>query len=401
MQTKVIDYESSLRNQVAATSQEQTITKHEVGGPSALEASELILAGVLAWQLLAARVGAFLSERFNPWAPVVETEETLPGSLSEEESFEAFAAALNTGPGADPPPVAESPGAVPCPDREECAQPSRLETFFTTAPEETGSLRKLFGSVGRCNNEAARSLIFEELLIRIQSLKELADLPELKPAWQMSAMLEGVLNSLASKPGNLTPSCLRTVASGLDLLTELCVSGVPSCLAANPPVRLLAVDDDAICRIAISSALKKVFTAPELAVDGKTAFALADKEKFDMIFLDVEMPGMNGFELCAKIRQTPDNGQTPVVFVTSHSDFNSRAQLPLAGAQDLIAKPFMSFEVALKALTFVLRGRLAASRKPVEAAAKSPDRPKPAVRDTKMSQQPVDLYLNSQVGAMG
>lgn len=284
---------------------------------------------------------------------------------------------------------------MPCQAREERAKPVRLETFFSTAPEEIGSLRKLFGRVGRCADETGRRQIFEELLTRIRTLKELADLPEVKPAWQMAATLEGVLNSLASKPGNLTPSCLRTVASGLDLLTELCVPGVRACLATNPPVRLLAVDDDAICRLAIANALKRVFNAPELAVDGKSAFDLADKEKFDMIFLDIEMPGMNGFELCTKIRQTPENEQTPVVFVTSHSDFNSRAQLPLAGGQDLIAKPFMSFEVALKAFTFILRGRLAESRKSEKGRVNPPSRANITVPDKKLILEPEDLRWDS------
>src|SRR5262249_29312307 len=133
-------------------------------------------------------------------------------------------------------------------------------------------------------------------------------------------------------------------------------------LANNPPPRFLVVDDDTICRYAVATALKKIFTEPELASDGAAALALAEQEKFDVIFLDIEMPGMDGFELCGKIRTTANNQNTPVVFVTSHSDFDSRLNSTIVGAQDLIAKPFLSFEIALKALTFLLRGRLDAER---------------------------------------
>ena len=75
---------------------------------------------------------------------------------------------------------------------------------------------------------------------------------------------------------------------------------------------------------------------------------LRKRERFDLIFLDVEMPGLTGLELCVKIRAMEPNRSTPIVFVTSHSDFGSRAQSALSGGNDFIAKPFLLVEVALK-----------------------------------------------------
>jgi CheY-like chemotaxis protein len=87
---------------------------------------------------------------------------------------------------------------------------------------------------------------------------------------------------------------------------------------------------------------------------------LAEATAYDAIFLDVEMPGMDGFELCTRIHATTSNRITPVVFVTRHADFDARAKSSLTGARDLIGKPFLTFEVALKALTLVLNRRLQA-----------------------------------------
>jgi DNA-binding response OmpR family regulator len=70
------------------------------------------------------------------------------------------------------------------------------------------------------------------------------------------------------------------------------------------------------------------------------------------------MPGMDGFELCTKIRALPTNKTTPIIFVTSLTDFKSRAKSSLSGGTDLIAKPFMFIELTVKALTHVLRGRV-------------------------------------------
>ena len=133
-------------------------------------------------------------------------------------------------------------------------------------------------------------------------------------------------------------------------------------------MRVLAVDDDAVCRHAISFALKKVLNPPDLASDGKAGLALAVKLPYDVIFLDVEMPGMDGFELCSRIRATAANRATPMVFVTRHSDFGSRAKSSLSGGCDLIGKPFMPFELAVKALTIILDRRL---REPMQASPRS------------------------------
>ena len=67
------------------------------------------------------------------------------------------------------------------------------------------------------------------------------------------------------------------------------------------------------------------------------------------------MPGLTGLELCVKIRAKEPNRSTPIVFVTSHSDFGSRAQSALSGGNDFIAKPFLLVEVALKALTWLFK----------------------------------------------
>ena len=80
----------------------------------------------------------------------------------------------------------------------------------------------------------------------------------------------------------------------------------------------------------------------DLGMLGETAY--------DLVFLDVDMPGMNGFELCTKLRALARNKTTPVVFVTSLTDFESRANSTMSGGNDLIAKPFLFMELAVKAL---------------------------------------------------
>ena len=70
------------------------------------------------------------------------------------------------------------------------------------------------------------------------------------------------------------------------------------------------------------------------------------------------MPGMTGFELCEKIHSRSMNAKTPVVFVTSLTDFETRAQSTKSGGVDLIAKPVLLIEVAVKALTHLLKSQV-------------------------------------------
>jgi CheY-like chemotaxis protein len=136
----------------------------------------------------------------------------------------------------------------------------------------------------------------------------------------------------------------------------------------EPPVRILAVDDDPIARRTISNALQLCFGRPDCADSGEKALERAAEKPYDVIFLDVVMPGMDGFEACARIRQTPLNGNTPVVFVTSNDDAESRERARDAGGNGYISKPVLPVEIGLTALNFALRGRLSQRAAPTELA---------------------------------
>jgi DNA-binding response OmpR family regulator len=118
------------------------------------------------------------------------------------------------------------------------------------------------------------------------------------------------------------------------------------------------VEDEAISRHAVIWALEKAKLKAVGIEDPAAAYDLLTKQRFDLIFLDVGLPGMSGFELCSKLRQLPAHKNTPVVFVTGLNDFESRAKSTISGGNDLIAKPFLPLEVAVKALMYVMRGRL-------------------------------------------
>ena len=125
-----------------------------------------------------------------------------------------------------------------------------------------------------------------------------------------------------------------------------------------PAVNVLVVDDQAISCRSIVYALEKAQLRSVSVEDPNAAFKLLSENHYDLVFLDVDMPGMTGFELCAKLRSLPAHQKTPVVFVTVLSDFENRTSSRMAGGDDFIAKPFLHIELAVKALIHVLRGKL-------------------------------------------
>jgi CheY-like chemotaxis protein len=238
--------------------------------------------------------------------------------------------------------------------------PPILKCDTQTATSIRGTLTlvaEVFHKLNRSSDEVERLTFLRELLTHVQSVKESSGLTPLRSVWLVSTGLLGLLKQISIQPANMSTSALRTIAVAIDSLELLSTRTVRTDLATEPPIRLLSVDDDAMSRRAIASALKKILAEPDMAGDGPGALVLAEQRAYDVIFLDIEMPGMNGFELCSKIRQTQCNRTTPIVFVTHHFDFDSRAKSVLAGAHELIAKPFLAFEISLKALTLVLKTR--------------------------------------------
>jgi DNA-binding response OmpR family regulator len=89
-----------------------------------------------------------------------------------------------------------------------------------------------------------------------------------------------------------------------------------------------------------------------------TSLSALGVQGFDLIFLDVGLPEMNGFELCAKIRALPLHEKTPIIFITGMATFQNRVQSSLSGGNDFVGKPFNISELGLKALIWVFKGQL-------------------------------------------
>jgi len=259
-------------------------------------------------------------------------------------------------------PPAQAPGRPTTGEEDVEFQADLRKSFIESFPGTLAAARGLLQGLIKSNDEAARVKQAQELYRRIHSLSANAGITGMLQIAQMADALEALLKELYEKPKNITASTLRTVALAVDFLAilfERCaLPEKQEALAA----KVLVVDDEAISRRAITYALEKAKLKCVSLEDPLAAYKLLSEDKFDLIFLDVDMPVMNGFELCTKLRTLPAYKKTPVVFVTSLNDFDSRANSTMSGGNDFIAKPFLFIELAVKALVYVLRGKLGAAK---------------------------------------
>ena len=238
------------------------------------------------------------------------------------------------------------------------------QAFVESTPNSLSGLRaqvkallRYEGNEADSGSHQGREIILFELYQAAHSVTGNAGIAGFGRIANMSAALEALFKELLESPRNLTPSVVRTVAQAVDSLGVLFDHAAQDERSPLPPT-ILVVDDEATSRMAVLSGLEKA-QLKGISVDNPhAALELARKNPYDLIFLDVDMPGINGFDLCTRLRALPLHAKTPVVFVTVLNDFQSRALSVMSGGNDLIAKPFLLIELAVKAMTYVIKGQL-------------------------------------------
>ena len=274
-------------------------------------------------------------------------------------------------PAAVPPPGAAGlvPPAGAVSGSETVVQAELQQRFLATAPKSLGEMRaRLISFVKSPQAEESRAHL-AQLDRTLQTLTGTAGVVGFRAIAELSGALEVLVKTLIERPASINPSSIRTVAHSLDFLSELTQHAIPGREEAHLPPIVLVLDDDQISRRVLRTGLEKANLRSILYADPTAALEVLRENSFTLIISDVEMPAMKGFDFCARLREFPANKNTPVVFVTGLTDFDTRKQSILSGGSDLIAKPFLSIELAVKALTYVLKEQFRQASLGTEAGA--------------------------------
>ena len=103
---------------------------------------------------------------------------------------------------------------------------------------------------------------------------------------------------------------------------------------------ILLVDDEPTIRYLLRASLEGRGYRLIEADDGPSALQSAQSELPDLILLDIALPGLNGLEVCHRLKDDPATATTPVLLLTGYVDQTNREAAERAGAQGFIAKPF-------------------------------------------------------------
>ncbi len=115
---------------------------------------------------------------------------------------------------------------------------------------------------------------------------------------------------------------------------------------ADRPVRVLVVEDHPISQEFARDSLSRMGHEVSVATDGAEAVAMVQREHFDAILMDVQMPGMDGLEATRRIREIPREKATPIIAMTAHTRQEERQRCLDAGMNAVLTKPIDRREIS-------------------------------------------------------
>lgn len=108
--------------------------------------------------------------------------------------------------------------------------------------------------------------------------------------------------------------------------------------------KILLVEEDLPTAAQMTFLLTDAGYDVKVAFNGRSGLEMATSQKFDLILLDVRLPGISGFDICCDLKQRHISYRTPIVFVSGFDSETYRKKILQCGAETLIAKPFDAME---------------------------------------------------------
>jgi CheY-like chemotaxis protein len=225
--------------------------------------------------------------------------------------------------------------------------------------ETFNQLRARHQALVRAESESSRQTLASEMEKSCRALANTLKISGLIAACRFGEAVASLMGDIAERPRDVSSDTLRTAAQALDFLQTICQAGKAANTSDPGAGAVLVVDDEPISRRAVSAALERVGLKSTAVHQPSMALALLQDNAFELVVLDISMPEMNGFEMCASMRGLPKHQHTPVIFVTGFNRLENQAASMTSGASDMIGKPFRHAEFGVRALLPIMRAKLA------------------------------------------
>ncbi len=223
------------------------------------------------------------------------------------------------------------------------------------AKSALGAMRHCFQSFTKTPSDLS---LLNELHCHVHGFSERARTTGYLAVHRVCAAFSELTRGLYDVPEQVNSSTLRTINQTIEFLAAL-MKDRQFAQAKDPAKALIyAVDDDLENCDAIQMALETASIRTTCAQEPAVALTELASGRYDLIILDVNLPGMDGFELCKNIRELAIHTATPVIFLTGLSTLDHRVQSSLSGGSDFIAKPFNLHELSVRAMMLILKTQL-------------------------------------------
>lgn len=262
------------------------------------------------------------------------------GSCTPHQMSEAIQKALQNFPAPAGTPVADDPSVV-----------SSEGQFQARIPEWLDRLRAAAVKVVSGDGASVRKSGLQGMQQVLRGISGAAGLVDRSRLARLAGAMDAFCGHLSDRAELIAPAHLNTLDSGLDALEALLMEpvAVRSPRPSLPP-QVLVVDDEVTARHLARAALDRFGIVPVCASDPSVALALCSDNAFALLVLDIDMPGMSGFDLGERISRLPSYARTPVIFVSRMGKNDGVVQSGLRDGQVLITKPYSPAELGLKAV---------------------------------------------------
>jgi DNA-binding response OmpR family regulator len=155
-------------------------------------------------------------------------------------------------------------------------------------------------------------------------------------------------------------------------------------------IRVLAVDDDPLLLAALRASLAGEDIRVATAADAAALWRMLDGSGADALIVDVDMPGVDGIDLCRALRADPRWLATPILFLSARADADAQRLAFAAGADDYLLKPISPEELSLRVRNRVSRARTTRSSQGVDSGQSSRE---PAIGVAGDDREQVDVVM--------
>jgi CheY-like chemotaxis protein len=259
----------------------------------------------------------------------------------------------------EPAPVAPPPKPATEPPGPAAGVRAQLQRhFFSQIPAICESLVKLARDFVLASDPILQFQKIEALRKKVGFVTHMAGMAGGYRIAQLSGTLEALLFKLQENTSDINKSSQHTVADTVAFLAECLTRAEEADEQCMSPTPVLIVDDDAVSNLALTYALRKANANATTVLDPFTALKKLNQATFDVVILDINLPGMTGLALCEEMRKLPQYADVPVIFVTGYPEFKFRPNPALRPDDDWITKPVLPVELAVKVVAYAMKRRL-------------------------------------------